>query len=306
MKTLLKSEKTKIRLSQNSYLNLHLSKWIVVLFLMFLACENKEITQKKIYIVTDLEGASGVYKFEQSREKDSPLNIQACEYLMGDLNAVVRGLRDGGATEIIILDGHGSQTVIPHLLEPGAKHVTGKGKPKTNGCPLWGLDNSFVGLIQIAAHAMMGTPDGVLNHTQSSRTEHRYWYNGVESGEMAQAAAVAGYFGVPMIMASGDEATCREAKKFFGENCVTVAVKQGIAREAAVIYPFEETRKALYEGAKKAMAAIPKCKPYIVQTPINVKVQYLDLDPKLPKPILITKEGTIPDALQVYNTSGLR
>lgn len=257
--------------------------------------------QKKIYVVTDLEGASGVYKFAQTREKDTPLNIQACEYLMGDINAVVRGLLDGGATDIIVLDGHGSQTVIPHLLEPGARHVTGSGKPRTNGCPLWGLDDSFVGFVQIAAHAMMGTPDGILHHTQSSKNENRYWYNGVESGEIVQAAAIAGHFGIPTIMVTGDEAVCREARKFFGENCVTVAVKQGIAREAAVLYPFEETRKKLYEGARKAMAAIPDCKPYILQTPLKVKKQNLDLDPKLPEPKLVTKEGVITNILDIYN-----
>ncbi len=69
-------------------------------------------------------------------------------------------------------------------------------------------------------HAMMGTPDGVLCHTQSSKTENRYWYNGVESGELAQSAAIAGYYGVPAIMVSGDEATCREARKFFGNNII--------------------------------------------------------------------------------------
>lgn len=32
-------------------------------------------------------GVSGVYKFDQTRAKDSPLIIQACEYFMGDLAA---------------------------------------------------------------------------------------------------------------------------------------------------------------------------------------------------------------------------
>lgn len=63
--------------------------------------------QLKIYVNTDLEGISGVFKFAQTREKDTPLNIQACEYFMGDVAAVVRGLRDGGATEVVVLDGHG-------------------------------------------------------------------------------------------------------------------------------------------------------------------------------------------------------
>jgi D-amino peptidase len=239
-----------------------------------------------------------VYKFEQTREKDTPLNIKACEYFMQDLAAVVRGLRDGGATEVLVIDGHGSQAIIPHMMEPGAKYITGKPRP---GNSLWGLDKSFAGMVQFGAHAMMGTLDGVLNHTQSSKSENRYWYNGIESGELAQCALIAGHFAVPTILVTGDEAVCREATNFFGPQCVTVAVKQGISREAAVLYPFEETRKALYEGAKKAIAAISKCKPYILELPIKARMQYLDLGSGLPEPKLITREWTIPDALHLFD-----
>ena len=272
------------------------SMYVLSVMLLLFAGLNSVQAQVKIYIMTDLEGVSGVYKFEQTREKDTPLNIQACEYFMADLAAVVRGLRDGGATEILIIDGHGSQAMIPHLMEPGAKYVTGKPKP---GIGLRGLDKSFSGLVQFGAHAMMGTTDGVLNHTQSSKTENKYWYNGVESGELAQCAAIAGYYGVPTILVTGDIATGREATKFFGPECVTVAVKEGISREAAMLYPFEESHKALYEGARKSIAAISKCKPYIVQIPIKAKMEYLDLDPALPKPRLLGKEWVIPDALHL-------
>ncbi|MCX6222679.1 MAG: M55 family metallopeptidase [Bacteroidia bacterium] len=285
------TDKTGIR-----FFGLSLARTLAAIFFALFTCFSSASAQKKIYVLTDLEGVSGVYKFAQTREKDSPLNIQACEYFMGDLAAVVRGLRDGGATEIIVLDGHGSQAVIPHLMEPGAKYITGKPRPRT-----FGLDESFAGEVQFGAHAMMGTPDGVLNHTQSSRSENRYWYNGVESGELVQAAVVAGYYGVPTIMVTGDVAVCREATKFFGPNCITVAVKEGISREAAVLYPFEETRKALYKGARKAMTAIPKCKPYILELPIKVRMEYLNLDPTLPKPVLVTKEGYIQDALHILD-----
>lgn len=272
-----------------------LSRLVFVIFVVLLMCTDLAIAQIKIYVVTDLEGVSGVYKFAQTREKDTPLNIQACEYFMQDLAAVVRGLRDGGATEILIIDGHGNRAMIPHMMEPGAKYLTGV------SIPGGGLDKSFAGLVQFGAHSMMGTPDGVLNHTQSSKTENRYWYNGVESGELVQCAARAGYFGVPTILVTGDVATCREATNFFGPNCVTVAVKEGVAREAAVLYPFEETHKALYEGAKRSIAAISSCKPYILETPIKVKEERLNLDPNLPKPIVIATEGFAQDALHILN-----
>ena len=60
--------------------------------------------QLKIYVNTDLEGISGVFNFTQTREKGSPENLLACEYFMGDLDAVIQGLHDGGATEIVVLE----------------------------------------------------------------------------------------------------------------------------------------------------------------------------------------------------------
>jgi D-amino peptidase len=283
--------------------------WLLTVLLMLFIFSDPATAQKKIYIITDLEGISGVYKFDQAWVKDTPLNLKACEYFMGDVAAVVRGLRDGGATEVVVCDGHGDQAVIPDLMIPGATYITGKPKPGPGA--LWGLDRSFAGFVMVGFHAMRGTPDGVLNHTQS--VENRYWYNDVESGELAQNAAIAGYFGVPPIMATGDEATCREAKIFFGGNCITVAVKRGVSREAAVLYPLEETHKALYEGAKRAMAAISSCKPYILKTPIKAKMKYLSPDPTMEEylakksipdywePKLQTKEGTIEDALHLLD-----
>lgn len=249
----------------------------------------------RIYIVTDLEGASGVYKFAQTREPGNPLGEPAKEYLMGDIAAVVRGLRAGGATDIVVLDGHGSQAFVPHLMEPGARYITGLPRPG----PLTGLDDSFAGLVQLGAHAMMGTPDGVLCHTQSSRSENRYWYNGVESGELAQCAALAGGYDVPTILVTGDEATCREATKFFGPDCVTVATKRGISRESAELYPFDETRQALYEGARRAVAAIGKCRPYKLSLPIQAKKEWLVFDDPAGPGRKVTKEGVIEDVLKL-------
>ena len=253
-------------------------------------------TQKKIYVITDLEGISGVYKFTQTRETNTPLALQAREFFMGDVAAVVRGLRDGGATEIVVLDGHGNQALLPELMAPGAKYITGRPRPG----PFPGLDATYAGLVCLGFHAMKGTTNGVLNHTLSSRTESRYWYNGVESGELAQCAAVAGHFGVPPILVTGDEATCLEAEKFFGKDCVTVTVKKGLARESALLYPLSETRPQLYQGAKRAMRAIKRCQPYRLELPIKARKEYIVPDGS-ESPRLKTKEGTIPDALHLLD-----
>ncbi len=272
---------------------------IALLVILLLVQSAPSMSQVRIYVNTDLEGISGVFKFSQTREKDTPLNIQACEYFMDDLAAVIKGLRDGGATDIVVLDGHGTQAVLPHLMEPGATYITGH--PRPGVANLTGLDDSFAGMVLLGFHAMMGTPDGVLCHTQSSRSENRYWYNDVESGEIAQSAAIAGCYGVPVIMVTGDAATIREAEEFLGEGPVMVTTKIGLSREAAILFPFSETRRALYEGAKKAVAAIPLCRVYKMKTPINVKMQYLNLDPQLPEPETVTVEAVVPDALHLFD-----
>lgn len=278
--------------------NIKTSKPFFLLLLILSGLVSNSAGQVKIYLNTDLEGISGVYKFDQTRQKDTPLNIEACEYFMDDLAAVIRGLRDGGATEIVVLDGHGSQVIIPHMMVAGAKYITGKPRPGAGN--LSELDSSFDGMVMLGFHAMMGTPDGILCHTQSSLNENRYWYNGVESGELVQNALIAGHYGVPLIMVTGDEATCREARQFFGDKIITVATKKGLSREAAVLYPFEETRKALYEGARKAVGAIASCKPYIIKTPIQVREEFLRNDPAQDKPVKASREGYAESALDLF------
>lgn len=255
--------------------------------------------QLKIYVNTDLEGISGVFNFTQTREKGSPENLKACEYFMGDLAAVVKGLRDGGATEIVVLDGHGNQAVVPHLMVEGATYITGKPRPGAGNLSL--LDSTFDAMVMIGFHAMNGTDDGVLCHTQSSRSENKYWYNGVESGELVQNAVIAGYYNVPLVMVTGDLATCREARQFFGENCVTVATKKGLSREAAQLFSFKESRRALYEGAKKAMTVISKNKPYKLDFPVKAKKEFMGKDSETGEQKVLTKEKLIEHPLDILN-----
>ncbi len=267
-------------------------KYIAVCFCLHALLPTQKIAAQKIYIITDLEGASGVYKWAQIDNKDDALNREACEYYMKDLEAVVKGFRAGGAKEVFVFDAHGLQIIIPHLMVPGAKYLTGHPRP----AGLLGLDSTFDGVALIGFHAMEGVEDGVLNHTQNPYNHSRYWYNGVESGEVAQDAAKAGFFHVPVVMVSGDVATCREATRFLGNDVVTVAVKKGIAEQSAILYPLAETYAALYEGAKKAMTVLKKCKPYVLQTPIKAKKIYFDtsdMDKRFPVPRLLTKEWII-------------
>jgi len=249
----------------------------------------------KVYIATDLEGATGVFCFKQTRDHDTPDYREAVALLMGDIAAVAEGLNEAGVDEIYAMDGHGGgNNFQPQHMVRGVRYITGWPRPRA--FPL--LDESFDGVILLAYHAMNGTADGVLHHTQSSVNENKYWYDGVERGEIYQHAVIAGSFGVPVMLVTGDEATCREARDTLGADLPTVAVKQGLSREAAVLLAPEETRELLKASARAAVAALPRLKPYRIKLPVRVRTRCLAAG-SLENPYYFERETEVHDPLNI-------
>src|SRR5437660_2258809 len=60
----------------------------------------------KIYIITDMEGVSGICN-EQQVQRDSPAYAEGRQLWIGDINAAVAGAFEGGAAEVVVNDGHG-------------------------------------------------------------------------------------------------------------------------------------------------------------------------------------------------------
>lgn len=238
----------------------------------------------KVYIVTDLEGISGVTTFDQTRNSDGPLYQSARHLLMGDINAAVQGCLDGGASYVCVLDGHGRPlNVIPEEMHPGADVICGRGFGTAPG-----LDASFACGMLLGCHAMAHTPDGVLCHTQSSRSDARYWYNDREFGEIGQEAMIFGHFGIPIVLVTGDEAACREAREFLDEHLVTVSVKTGFSRESCRMVPPERAHERIRAGAKEAMSRVRLCKPFTMPLPIRGRYEALaDPLPDTASPALV-------------------
>ncbi|MFO7899088.1 MAG: M55 family metallopeptidase [Planctomycetota bacterium] len=222
----------------------------------------------KVYVATDLEGVAGVCRFVQTRE-DGPRYDEARELLTRECSACVDGLVEAGVDEIYVRDGHGRPyNLVPELLHPAARHIVGHSPDRA--AVLAECD----AVILLAYHAMAGTPDGVLCHTQSSRGGNKYWYNGRESGEIAQHALIAGHFDIPVIMVTGDDATCREAREFLGDGPVTVSTKTGLAREGAVLLAPSLARERIREGATEAVGRVSECEPYKIDLPIRGRLWF--------------------------------
>jgi D-amino peptidase len=222
----------------------------------------------KIYIHTDLEGISGIDSMDMI-DRTSPRYRQCCEYLMSDLNAAIDGAFAGGATEVTVLDSHGGgNNFILDLLDPRAKLDTRPNKK------WWGtLDRSYQGTFFIGAHAMAGTQNGFLDHTQSSQSWHDYRMNGRKMGELGQWAVVAGNWGVPLLMVSGDEAACAEARDFFSP-VETAVVKRGQGRNRAELVELKEARTRIREAARRAVGLIGKARAFTPSKPMEILLEF--------------------------------
>lgn len=224
-----------------------------------------------VYIMTDMEGISGICRRGQCAsgseewEKSRPL-VEA------DFNAAVAGAAAGEARRIVVNDAHGGgqgNIRIENMDERGEYE-----RPLGGGNMMPALvDGKFDVGFHIGAHAMAGTQDAFLDHTQSSASWHNYWVNGEKWGELAQFAAYMGHFGVPMVLVTGDEAACAEARELLGK-IETVPVKTALGRQLARCMPPKVAHRKIQEAAARALGLKKKIKPFKVKLPAEVTVEF--------------------------------
>lgn len=223
-----------------------------------------------VLLMSDIEGMSGVDTVDQMEGEGY---IYACRRLEADLNAAIAGCFDGGATRVIYVDGHGTGINLdPANVDPRAEKMAGRDwqeEVRAGKVDLY---------MEVGVHAMAGTANAFLEHTQSSLKWFEYTINGKKCGEIAQGALFAGAFDVPFVMVSGDTAGCAEAREFLGNNIACAEVKRGIGRNKAECIPNEEAEKLIYEAAKKGMTLKDKVKPYKMCYPLDVKLVHTRTD----------------------------
>lgn len=175
----------------------------------------------KLYVMTDLEGVAGVINFQEWTGPGKPYYGLAREFLTLEVNAAVDGFFEGGATEILVVDGHGPGAVNINQLDPRVEYLRGWGE----GWPLM-LDDAFDALAFVGQHAKAGTQYGHLAHTQGTGYLDLS-INGISIGEFGQLVMCASEIGVRTIFGSGDEAFTKEAQELV-PGIETVAVKRGV------------------------------------------------------------------------------
>ncbi|MCC6445026.1 MAG: M55 family metallopeptidase [Armatimonadetes bacterium] len=224
----------------------------------------------RIYLMTDMEGVAGVVNFEDWCEPGGAYYDIGKELLTGEVNAAVDGFFAGGATEVLVADGHGAGGIHPHLLDSRAEYM--RGWP--GDWPLGLEDRPFDGLASVGQHAKACTPRAHLAHTQGLNYIDLS-VNGVSIGEFGQIALCAGHLGIPSFFGSGDLAFTREAEALT-PGIVAVAVKRGtragtgegltekaygLYHSAAIHLSPERARQSIRDGAQKAAEKLRQAPP---------------------------------------------
>jgi D-amino peptidase len=244
-----------------------------VLILVCLGClySVAQTSKPKIYISVDMEGISGVVHSDQVSSTGADYNA-ARKWMAEDVNAAVEGALAAGAAEIVVNDSHGSmRNILPSDLHPKAVLISGSPKPLSM---MQGLDGSFNACIFIGYHGKAGTADAVLDHTISSSVVRGIKINGTEMPELGINAAIAGYYGVPVILVSGDVAVCKQARELLGNDIVTVPVKDAIGRTAARLVPLKEAQRTIKDRVTRAIRDLRTFKPYRLSSPYKFELEY--------------------------------
>ena len=275
-----------------------MKRWIIRALILscfvlgsFAASSMSAPVKMKVFISVDMEGISGLVSGEEtsSAGKDYGLFRQL---MTEEANAAIEGALQAGATEIVVRDAHGSAlNILPNLLSPEAKLIREWSLGPLD--MMEGIDQTFDAVFLVGYHAQAGTPDAVIAHTVTG-TVYDLKLNGKVVPELGLNAAIAGYFGVPVALVTGDLAVTRQAMDVLGE-VTTVAVKEGIGKAAKTIHP-EKARQLIRTAAAEALKNLPGYKPFKLTSPVTMEIAFTRQD-------LATKASMIPGARRTGNRS---
>lgn len=223
----------------------------------------------KIYISADIEGIAGVVAPHQGQLGNAEYE-RARRLMTEEVNAAISGAFTGGATEVLVNDGHGQMlNLLSDQLDPRAELILGKPKPANMFA---GVNAGYAGVMCVGYHAGAGER-GVLSHTTSGAAFRAVRLNGRACSEAALYGAYAGSLGVPVILVSGDDATAESCGTLFpGAQIVTV--KHALGHRAARALSPAVARDKLKSAAEAAVRAASGIVPLRIPGPYRIEFDF--------------------------------
>ena len=224
----------------------------------------------KVYISADLEGVVGVVTGDQLGPGGFEYG-RFRQFMTNEVNAAITAAREMGATEILVSDSHGNgENLLIEQLPEDIQLIRAWPRPLMM---MEGIDETFDAAIFIGYHASTSNVEGVRAHTISSASLTAVRINGVEMMEASINAAIAGDFGVPVIMISGDDATVEEARRVIGDMEGAVVKWNYGFHSARTIMP-EASYALIGDRVRAALGRLDDFSPYVMSGPVELEISF--------------------------------
>jgi len=229
----------------------------------------------RVFISADLEGVAGAVTPEQLGPGGFEYN-RFREFMTREVLAAIEGAREAGATSFVVADAHGNgQNLLIELFPDDVRII--RAWPRPLGM-MEGIDESFDAAFFIGYHAAATNPEGVRAHTFSSANYAAVVLNGRPVPEGGVNAAVAGHFGVPVALVTGDDATVAEMVELLGD-VEGVAVKEALGFHSARTMTPGAAQRAIREGARRSLERLGDFRPHVLDGPPVLELTFKSYRP---------------------------
>ncbi len=230
----------------------------------------------KLYVSGDMEGIAGVCAWEQvdARTPHPEYSIYR-RYYTREIAAAIDGARAGGAGDVLVNDSHGPmRNLLFDELPADVRVIFGNRKPFSM---VQDADSTFDGAFFVGYHGGAGEADAVLCHTYTPSVVYEVRVNGVRCSEAIFNAALIGYFGVPLLLVTGDRTTVDGVRALMPW-VRGVVVKESIGNFAATSMTPAAAQRAIREESRVAVAAAALAQPYRFEPPIVLDVDVVRIE----------------------------
>ena len=227
---------------------------------------------RKIFISVDMEGITGVVQPAQLGPEGFEYQ-RAREWMTGEVNAAIAGIRAAGPADVVVCDSHGNgQSVLIDQLPEDVRIVRGFPRPMEM---MQGIDDSFAAAVFIGYHASEWTANAVRGHTISSARLLGVKLNGAEVSEGIYNAALAGQFGVSVAFVSGDRLAVTQLQQV-APAAEGAIVKEPYGYHSALTVTPARGQAMIRDGLTRAMAKLTasSLQPYRLTSPIALEVGF--------------------------------
>lgn len=253
---------------------MNISRTIALTLLLLskpLAAQPKDL---RVFISADMEGISSAVSSDQM----SPEGFEYAGFrklMTAEVNAAIEGALEAGATKITVADSHGNGlSLLPDELNPKARLI--RSWPRPLGM-MQGVEGGFDAAMFIGYHASANTADAVRAHTIAGARYFAVRLNGQHASEGLFNAAIAGHYGVPVVLISGDETAIAEVQRTVSAGITGVAVKRAIGNSSADSLSPQAAREQIRQASRAALTRVSSFRPFVLDKPVRVEVAFKNI-----------------------------